>query len=208
MNPAVKRNFYRKCKEDIDWYLANNDREDYAMLYRLLGSPASSKFVNFEGGAAEELLKELRMYFASKMNGKPCPPHPGPGPGPCPPIPIHELIKILEAIFTKASTTRPGLIRIATDEEALEGESIDTAVTPHSLSYFLEEKAIGKTVEYEHEQGEISDCWEIHHNLGRYPTVTVVDSSGTEIIADVKYIDKNTCVVYMNGEFKGTAYLN
>ena len=207
MNPAVKRNFYRKCKEDIDWYLANNSKEDYAMLYRLLGSPASSKFVNFEGGAAEELLKELRMYFANKMNGKPCPP-PGPGPGPCPPIPIHDLVRILEAIFTKASTTRPGLIRIATEEEALEAKSVDTALTPYLLSLFLEENAIGETKEYKHEQGEISDTWEINHNLGRYPVVTVVDSSGREVIVDVQYVDKNTCVVLTKGEFKGTAYLN
>ena len=143
MNPAIKRNFYRKCKEDIDWYLTNNSKEDYAMLYRLLGSPASSKFVNFEGGMAEDLLKELRMYFANKMNGKPCPP-PGPGPGPCPPIPIHDLIKIMEEIFTKASTTRPGLIRIANDQEALDATSIDTAITPHTLSLFLEIKGLEK----------------------------------------------------------------
>lgn len=207
MNPAVKRNFYRQCKEDIDWYLTNNSREDYAMLYRLLGSPASSKFVNFEGGAAEDLLKELRRYFASKMNGKPCPPGPGPGPAPAP-IPIHDLIKLLEAIFTKASTTRPGLIRLATDEEAIAGKSIDTAITPHTLSLFLEERGIGETREYEHEQGEVSDAWEIHHNLGRYPSVTVVDTTGREIIAEVQYIDKNNCVVLTKGEFKGTAYLN
>lgn len=207
MNPAIKRNFYRKCKEDIDWYLANNSKEDYAMLYRLLGSPASSKFVNFEGKEAENLLKELRMYFANKMNGKPCPP--GPGPGPCPPpIPIHDLIKLLEAIFTKASTTRPGLIRIATDEEALAGKSIDTAITPHLLSFFLDEKGIGETVEYEHEQGEVSDTWEINHNLGKYPSVTVVDSSGSVVETEVQYIDENNCIILMNGKFKGTAYLN
>lgn len=205
MNPAVKRNFYRKCKEDIDWYLANNSKEDYAMLYRLLGSPASSKFVNLEGEVAEELLKELRMYFANKMNGKPCSP---PGSEHCPPIPIHDLVRLLEAIFTKASTTRPGLIRISTEEEALEAKSVDTAITPYLLSLFLEENAIGKTEEYEHEQGEISDTWEINHNLGRYPVVTVVDSSGREVIVDVQYVDKNTCVILTKGEFKGTAYLN
>lgn len=206
MNPAIKRNFYRKCKEDIDWYLTNNSKEDYAMLYRLLGSPASSKFVNFEGGMAEDLLKELRMYFANKMNGKPCPP-PGPGPGPCPPIPIHDLIKIMEEIFTKASTTRPGLIRIANDQEALDATSIDTAITPHTLSLFLESKGIGETTEYEL-GGIASDTWEINHNLGRYPVVTVVDSSGKEVITEVQYIDKNNCIVFAKGEFKGTAYLN
>ena len=208
MNPAVKRNFYRKCKEDIDWYLANNSKEDYAMLYRLLGSPASSKFVNFEGKAAEELLKELRMYFANKMNGKPCPPPPGPGPhpGPCPPppIPIHDLVKILEAIFTKANTRRPGLIRIATDEEALDLRARDIAITPHTLELVLREKCDT----YQYDQTIASDIWEINHNLGKFPSVTVVDSAGNMVETEVQYIDKNNCVVLTNGKFKGTAYLN
>lgn len=206
MNPAIKRNFYRQCKEDIDWYMANNSKEDYAMLYRLLGSPASSKFVNFEGRMAEDLLKELRMYFANKMNEKPGP-GPHPGPGPCPPIPIHDIIKIMEEIFTKASTTRPGLIRIATDEEALKATSIDTAITPHTLALFLETKGIGETYEYDL-GGVASNQWEINHNLGRYPSVTVVDSSGREVITEVQYIDENNCIVFSKGEFKGTAYLN
>lgn len=67
MDPKTKRNFYRKCKEDISWYLANKSKEDYALLYRLLGSPAASKFVNFEGEMAEDILRELETYFYNKM---------------------------------------------------------------------------------------------------------------------------------------------
>lgn len=64
----------------------------------------------------------------------------------------------------------------------------------------------GKT--YTYEQSAVSDEWTIEHNMGKYPSVTVVDSAGNEIIAEVQYIDKNNLVIYMASPFKGTAYLN
>lgn len=159
MNPKLKRDFYRKCKEDIDWYLTNNNKEEYALLYRLLGDQASSKFVNFEGEMAEELLRELRIYFANKMGDKsPVPEGPS---SKCPPKP----------------GSSPGKPLIQSDT-------------------------------FIHEQNTASDTWEICHKLGKYPSVTVVDSAGNEVTTDVQYIDKNNCIVTTNGKFKGIAYLN
>lgn len=67
MDDKTKRNFYRQCKENIEWYLSSNNKEDYACMYRLLGDPAIFKFVQFEKEMAEGLLKCLRLYFANKM---------------------------------------------------------------------------------------------------------------------------------------------
>jgi len=61
---------------------------------------------------------------------------------------------------------------------------------------------------YTHEQGEASKIWTVVHNLNRYPSVTVVDSAGTEVSNSVSYINSNTCEIKFNSEFKGTAYLN
>ena len=61
---------------------------------------------------------------------------------------------------------------------------------------------------YTHEQGEASDSWIIEHNLNKYPSVTLVDSAGTQFQGRVEYIDENNCIVYMNGATKGKAYLN
>lgn len=61
---------------------------------------------------------------------------------------------------------------------------------------------------YIHEQGIASDMWEINHNLNKYPSVSLVDSAGTQFQARVVYIDKNKCIVTMNGATKGKAYLN
>ena len=61
---------------------------------------------------------------------------------------------------------------------------------------------------YIHEQGIAADQWHITHNLKKYPSVTLVDTAGTQFIGKVQYIDENSCIVYMNGATKGKAYLN
>lgn len=59
-----------------------------------------------------------------------------------------------------------------------------------------------------YEQAVASDTWEITHNLGKKPSVTVVDSADNIITAEVEYIDNNNIVVRMNGATTGKAYLN
>lgn len=61
---------------------------------------------------------------------------------------------------------------------------------------------------YVYEQGIASNTWEIEHNLGKYPSVTIVDSAGTIFTASVEYNSDNVCTVYINGATKGKAYLN
>lgn len=61
---------------------------------------------------------------------------------------------------------------------------------------------------YIHEQGIASATWTINHNLNKFPAVSIVDSAGNEIIAEVKYEDLNTCIVTMTGASKGKAFLN
>ena len=61
---------------------------------------------------------------------------------------------------------------------------------------------------YIFEQGVSSDVWVINHNLNKYPSVTLVDSAGTQFEAQIEYNNKNTCTVYMNGATNGYAYLN
>lgn len=50
--------------------------------------------------------------------------------------------------------------------------------------------------------------WEIEHNLGKFPSVTVVDSAGSVVIGEVEYIDMNRTKVTFAGAFAGVAYLN
>ncbi|MBQ6756520.1 MAG: hypothetical protein IJP43_06215 [Oscillospiraceae bacterium] len=61
---------------------------------------------------------------------------------------------------------------------------------------------------YRHDQLVASAEWTISHNMGKYPSVSIVDSGGNVVMGDVRYIDENTVTVRFNGAFSGTAYLN
>lgn len=67
-----------------------------------------------------------------------------------------------------------------------------------------------KSSTYVYEQGTLSpsNVWIINHNLGKYPSVTVVDSAGTRFECETHYLNENTCVVNMSVAMSGKAYLN
>ena len=78
-----------------------------------------------------------------------------------------------------------------------------------SDDYIVTEKAVARAVNtYVHDQAIDSDTWVVEHNLGRYPSVVVVDSAGTQFIVQVEYNSKNKITIYMNGSTTGKAYLN
>jgi hypothetical protein len=56
-------------------------------------------------------------------------------------------------------------------------------------------------------QGVASALWTIAHNLGTYPAVTILDSTGSVVECDVKYIDSNTITVAAARPFSGQAIL-
>lgn len=53
-----------------------------------------------------------------------------------------------------------------------------------------------------------SDTWVIEHNLGKKPSVSVVDSAGTNVVGEYVYIDDNNIILRFTGVFSGKAYLN
>lgn len=57
-------------------------------------------------------------------------------------------------------------------------------------------------------QSAPSALWLIVHNLGRYPSVTVIDSSGSIAEGDITYTDGDTLSVAFSASFSGVAYLN
>lgn len=58
------------------------------------------------------------------------------------------------------------------------------------------------------EQNEALDTWIIVHNLSKYPAVSVIDSSGSEVIGEVTYDSINQITITFKGAFKGKATLN
>lgn len=61
---------------------------------------------------------------------------------------------------------------------------------------------------YTHTQSVAASTWTIQHNLNKYPAVTVIDSAGSCVVGEVKYIDANALTVIFSGAFSGKAFLN
>lgn len=47
-----------------------------------------------------------------------------------------------------------------------------------------------------------------NHNMGKYPSVTVIDSAGDEVEGDVVYLSTNSLIVNFSSAFSGTIILN
>lgn len=58
------------------------------------------------------------------------------------------------------------------------------------------------------EQEMASAKWTITHPLNKFPSVSVVDSSGNEVLGEVIYINDSTIQIEFIGAFSGKAYLN
>lgn len=61
---------------------------------------------------------------------------------------------------------------------------------------------------YVHNQPSPASTWNITHNLKMYPSVTIVDSSGTHVMGEVTYDSLNTAIVSFTSAFSGKAYLS
>lgn len=58
------------------------------------------------------------------------------------------------------------------------------------------------------EQGIASAEWDIVHNLGKRPSIQLVDSSGRVFEADKEYVNNNEVLIKLNAATTGFAYLN
>jgi hypothetical protein len=66
----------------------------------------------------------------------------------------------------------------------------------------------GADAHHIHIQDTASDAWQVAHNLGKRPSVTVVDSAGTVVIGTVQHVDANNLVISFGSPFAGEAILN
>jgi len=132
-------------------------------------------------------------------------------------------IKSNPMTYNYATTEKAGIIRIATDEEAREGISDNTVITPSTLkqnikaiegSELIDVQDNNNTITinsktFVHEQGISSDAWTIVHNLNKRPSVIAVDTVGrTQIPDEIIYDNDNQLTIQFISAFAGFAYLN
>lgn len=67
---------------------------------------------------------------------------------------------------------------------------------------------VGVDLNFTHNQGTPSATWVVLHNLGKYPSVVVIDSGNTEVVGTYVYDSINQVTLTFNGSFSGTAHLN
>ena len=69
-------------------------------------------------------------------------------------------------------------------------------------------KVVSTTLGFTYTQMTPATVWVINHNLGRYPSITIVDTGGNVVYGDYKYIDTNNMTATFSATFSGSAYLN
>lgn len=79
---------------------------------------------------------------------------------------------------------------------------------PTNATYWTLLAQKGEAASYVFTQGTPSTTWTIVHNLGVFPSVTVVDSAGSVQIGDVLYVSANEITLTFSAAFAGKAYLN
>ena len=61
---------------------------------------------------------------------------------------------------------------------------------------------------YKHNQNNAASTWNVTHNLGKHPSVSITLSTGKQGIGAVEYIDKNSLTITLVSAESGYAYLN
>lgn len=61
---------------------------------------------------------------------------------------------------------------------------------------------------YVHTQASPSVTWTVNHDLSKRVSISVVDSAGTLIICDVRYVSDNQVVLTFDAATSGNAYAN
>lgn len=77
-----------------------------------------------------------------------------------------------------------------------------------SLPYSLYVSSVVTDTSYIYNQNTPSSFWDIFHNLGYYPNVTVVDSAGSNVEGDVAYVSQNHIQLTFAAGFSGRAFLS
>ncbi|KZK31513.1 hypothetical protein A4F85_01895 [Delftia sp. GW456-R20] len=66
----------------------------------------------------------------------------------------------------------------------------------------------GAGATYTHTQSSLATVWTIAHNLGRYPSITVVDNLGGQLYPDVRYLDADIVQITHSVPLTGRAFCN
>jgi len=58
------------------------------------------------------------------------------------------------------------------------------------------------------DQGVAATTWDITHNLGKFPSITVIDTGNTVVTGEYNYVSNIRVILTFSAAFAGKAYLN
>ena len=64
------------------------------------------------------------------------------------------------------------------------------------------------TPTFEFDQNLAATTWDITHNLGKFPSITVIDTGNTVVTGEYNYVTNNRVILTFSAAFAGKAYLN
>jgi hypothetical protein len=70
------------------------------------------------------------------------------------------------------------------------------------------EPGLGVDLHHLHTQGTPAAVWTVQHDLGKWPAVTVTDTAGSELIANVHHIDQDNLTITFAAATSGRAFMN
>ena len=79
---------------------------------------------------------------------------------------------------------------------------------PYIFSEFQNPDSDAGDLNFTHTQTVASSSWNIVHNLGKHPSVSIADSGGNWVIGNVSYTNMNELNINFTAAFSGRAYLN
>lgn len=121
------------------------------------------------------------------------------------PVGAYELEIVVDGRYIFPSDTK-AIINVVKSHEQLMVDEMNLQMTGDLVDAVLEK--VKEESQFTHTQQVASSEWIIEHKLGKYPAVTVVDSTGREIVGNVTYTSKQKVVLNFAQPFSGCAYFN
>lgn len=81
-------------------------------------------------------------------------------------------------------------------------------ITETTEKQFISSADKSKISGYTHDQIKSSKRWLVYHSLGKFPSVSVIDSAGNLVVGEVEYISNEHIILTFSHEFSGKAFLN
>ena len=88
----------------------------------------------------------------------------------------------------------------------LKGGTVITLTQPASNEITI--ASLNDDANFVFTQGIPSATWNITHNLGKFPSVSVVDTADQLMYGDTEYFNENSLTITFSAPFSGKAYLN